>query len=37
MSSEANIKTIQQVYDAFGRGDVPAMLEAVTDDVDWAS
>jgi uncharacterized protein len=37
MSSEANIKTIQQVYEAFARGDVPAMLEAVTDDVDWAS
>jgi ketosteroid isomerase-like protein len=32
-----NIETIQSVYDAFGRGDVPAILAMVTDDVDWAS
>ena len=37
MSAEANIKTIAEVYDAFGRGDVAAILEAVTDDVDWAA
>jgi ketosteroid isomerase-like protein len=37
MSSEDNIKTIQAVYEAFGRGDVAAIVEAVTDDVDWAS
>jgi len=32
-----NIKTIQLVYEAFGRGDVDAILAVVTDDVDWAS
>ncbi len=37
MSADANIKTITQVYEAFGRGDVATILEAVTDDVDWAS
>src|SRR5262249_28813366 len=37
MSADANIKTIQQVYEAFGRGDVAAILNAVTDDVDWAA
>ena len=37
MSADANIKTIMGVYEAFGRGDVAAMLEAVTDDVDWAA
>ena len=37
MSADANIKTIAQVYEAFGRGDVAAILDAVTDDVDWAS
>jgi ketosteroid isomerase-like protein len=37
MSADANIKTIMSVYEAFGRGDVAAILEAVTDDVDWAS
>ena len=37
MSSDVNIKTITQVYEAFGRGDVAAILDAVTDDVDWAA
>jgi uncharacterized protein len=37
MSADANIKTIQQVYEAFGRGDVAAILNAVADDVDWAA
>ena len=35
MSADANIKTIAEVYQAFGRGDVAAILDAVTDDVDW--
>ncbi len=35
--SADNIKTIASVYEAFGRGDVPAILDAVTDDVDWAA
>ena len=37
MSAEENIKTITSVYEAFGRGDVAAILDAVTDDVDWAA
>jgi len=37
VSADANIKTITQVYEAFGRGDIAAILEAVTDDVDWAA
>jgi len=37
MGADENIKTIQGVYEAFGRGDVEAVLEAVTDDVDWAA
>ena len=37
MSADANIKTITAVYEAFGRGDVAAILDAVTDDVDWAA
>ena len=37
MSADANIKTIAQVYEAFGRGDVAAILDAVADDVDWAA
>lgn len=37
MGAEQNTKTIQGVYEAFGRGDVQAVLDAVTDDVDWAA
>ena len=37
MSSDDNIKTIQSVYEAFQRGDVGAIVDAVADDVDWAS
>ena len=37
MSANDNIKTITAVYEAFGRGDVATILDAVTDDVDWAA
>jgi len=36
MSANDNIKTIQAIYEAFGRGDVAYILENVTDDVDWS-
>jgi uncharacterized protein len=37
MSADANIKTIMSVYEAFGRGDVAAIVDTVTDDVDWSA
>ena len=37
MSADTNIKTIADIYQAFGRGDVAAIQGAVTDDVDWAA
>jgi ketosteroid isomerase-like protein len=37
MGAEQNIETIKEMYDAFGRGDVDAILDLVTDDVDWAT
>jgi ketosteroid isomerase-like protein len=37
VSADDNIKTITQVYEAFGRGDVPMILGALADDVDWAA
>jgi hypothetical protein len=37
MSAADNVKAIQAVYEAFQRGDVAAIQDAVTDDVDWAS
>ena len=32
---QRNLATVQAVYAAFGRGDVPAILQQLTDDVDW--
>jgi ketosteroid isomerase-like protein len=37
MGAEENVKTVQTMYEAFGRGDVATILEALTDDVDWAA
>ena len=37
VGADENIKTIQTVYEAFGRGYVGAVLDHVTDDVDWAT
>ena len=37
MSSEQdNVQVVKQVYTAFGRGDMPAILEMLTDDVEWS-
>jgi uncharacterized protein len=32
-----NAKTVQAIYEAFGRGDAAYILDNVADDVDWAS
>jgi len=37
VSAEGNLKTVRAIYDAFERGDVATILDAVTDDVDWSS
>jgi uncharacterized protein len=29
------LEIVQQAYAAFGRGDIPALLESVANDVDW--
>ena len=34
---DANIETVQRIYEAFGRGDVESILAWVGDDVDWGS
>jgi ketosteroid isomerase-like protein len=31
----SNIETIKQIYEAFGRGDIPAILEKLAEDVRW--
>ena len=35
--TDAKITTIQNIYEAFGRGDIGFILDQLTDDVDWAS
>jgi ketosteroid isomerase-like protein len=35
MSEQENVRTIEELYAAFGRGDVPSVLKAFADDVDW--
>ena len=34
---DTKIATVQAIYQAFGQGDLPTILDNVTDDVDWAS
>jgi uncharacterized protein len=31
----SNVATVQQIYEAFGRGDIPAILERFGDDVEF--
>ena len=31
----SNVKTVQAIYEAFGRGDVPTILDTLDDAVEW--
>lgn len=35
MSAEDNKRTVQSIFEAFGRGDIPAVLGHVSEDVTW--
>jgi ketosteroid isomerase-like protein len=35
--SDPKVAAVQRVYEAYGRGDVDAVLAEVTDDVNWAA
>lgn len=35
MSEQSNTETVKEIYGAFGRGDVPAVLAKLSEDVDW--
>jgi len=35
MSEQENTQTAKDAYAAFGRGDIPAVLEVMTDDIEW--
>lgn len=36
MNPAANAKAVQDIYAAFGRGDLPAMLSLLAEDVRWS-
>jgi uncharacterized protein len=36
MSEQANEAVVRGIYDSFLRGDLPAVLEALTEDVEWS-
>ncbi|HEY0426282.1 MAG TPA: nuclear transport factor 2 family protein [Pyrinomonadaceae bacterium] len=31
----SNLETIKEIYEAFGKGDVPTILSKLAEDVDW--
>ena len=33
----SNLATVQSIYEAFGKGDVPSILDTLADDVEWES
>ena len=37
MGEQQNTEIVRQGYAAFGRGDIPALLDLVDDDVEWES
>jgi uncharacterized protein len=32
---EDHVATVRSLYEAFGRGDIPTIVDAVADDVEW--
>ncbi len=35
MTEQENVAAVQEMYAAFGRGDLPAVLNALSEDVEW--
>jgi uncharacterized protein len=35
MQASTNVAVVQRVYEALGREDIPALLELLTEDVEW--
>jgi uncharacterized protein len=31
----SNVKTVQGLYEAFGRGDIPAIMDTMSDHMEW--
>jgi uncharacterized protein len=37
VSAEENTRLAQSAYEAFGRGDMPALAELMADDIEWVN
>jgi len=37
MNEQENVRLLEQHFEAFGKGDLPAALDFVADNVDWQS
>src|SRR5947209_7156499 len=35
MSEQDNVRVVQRMFAAFGRGDVPGVLDTLTEDIEW--
>ena len=35
MSEQSNVRVIQEAYAAYSRGDIPTVLNSLSDDVEW--
>jgi len=35
VSADENTRLAQSAYEAFGRGDMPALAEVMADDIEW--
>lgn len=37
MSEQQNVEAVTKIYEAFGRGDIPYIIDQLADDVRWVS
>ena len=35
LGARMNVEVVQETYEAVGRSDIPALLDLLTDDVEW--
>jgi hypothetical protein len=35
LGARTNVEAVQETYEAVGRGDIPALLDLLTNDVEW--
>lgn len=35
MSEQENLRVVRQLFECFGRGDIPGLLQLLHEDVDW--